>query len=48
MSQTTNEHYPAPSATFDEDLFHAGVLQVQQDFAILGLLGGLYGMVRED
>ncbi|KAI1786143.1 hypothetical protein LXA43DRAFT_1034827 [Ganoderma leucocontextum] len=45
MSQTLGDQRPAPSATFDEDLFHTSVLQVQQDFAILGLLGGLYGVL---
>ena len=43
MSQTIDNQRPAPSATFDQDLLHHSVLQVQEGFAILALLGGLYG-----
>ena len=43
MSQTTGVQPPAPSTTFDANLFQTSVLEIRQNFAILGLLGALYG-----
>ena len=43
MSQTTGIQSLAPSATFDANLFQTSVLEIRQNFAILGLLGALYG-----
>ncbi|KAM5535321.1 hypothetical protein V8D89_011006 [Ganoderma adspersum] len=47
MSSTTvtGVQSPAPSATFDANLFQTSVLEVRQNFAILGLLGALYGVL---
>ncbi|PIL29565.1 hypothetical protein GSI_08201 [Ganoderma sinense ZZ0214-1] len=42
MSQPADVQSPSPSAVFDADLFQTSVLEVQQDFAIVGLLCALY------
>ena len=46
MSQTIDWQLPTPTvtATFNEYAYYSIAHQVQEDFVVVGILGGLYGM----
>ena len=43
MAQATASQCPAPSATFNEDVYKTLLQLIEERFAMIGLLGGLYG-----
>ena len=43
MAQTTASQCPAPFATFNQDVYQSFLSRAGEHFAMIGLLGGLYG-----